>query len=104
MTSKTKEIFEEGNWTMLKGFKKSVDVDFTVSKNRVKMEKAFKQIEKEIGQVYPLIIGGKRIETEKKITSLNPATKEVLAMPAVVVKNLQTKRSKQHRKHLRLGV
>lgn len=63
---------------MLKGFKKSVDVDFTVSKNRVKMEEAFKQVEKEIGQVYPLIIGGKRIETEKKITSLNPATKEVL--------------------------
>lgn len=63
---------------MLKGFKKSVDVDFTVSKNRVKMEEAFKQVEKEIGQVYTLIIGGKRIETEKKITSLNPATKEVL--------------------------
>lgn len=63
---------------MLKGFKKSVDVDFIVSKNRVKMEEAFKQVEKEIGQVYPLIIGGKRIETEKKITSLNPATKEVL--------------------------
>ena len=63
---------------MLKGFKKSVDVDFTVSNNSVKMEEAFKQVEKEIGQVYPLIIGGKRIETEKKITSLNPATKEVL--------------------------
>ena len=47
MTSKTKEIFEEGNWTMLKGFKKSVDVDFIVSKNRVKMEEAFKQVEKE---------------------------------------------------------
>lgn len=31
---------------MLKGFKKSVDVDFTVSKNRVKMEEAFKQVEK----------------------------------------------------------
>lgn len=34
---------------MLKGFKNAVDVDFTVSKNRAKMEEAFKQVEKEIG-------------------------------------------------------
>ena len=27
---------------------------------------------------YPLIIGGKKVETEKKIASVSPATKEVL--------------------------
>ena len=63
---------------MLKGFKNAVDVDFTIEENRVKMEEAFKQVDAEKGSVYPLIIGGERIETEKKITSLDPSNKEVL--------------------------
>lgn len=50
MMSKTKEIFEGGNWTMLKGFKNAVDVDFTVSKNRANIQKA--KVEFQAGNLY----------------------------------------------------
>ena len=63
---------------MLKGFKNAAELDFSLEENKKKMEEAFQQIDAEKGSVYPLIIGGERIETEKKITSLSPATKEVL--------------------------
>lgn len=63
---------------MLKGFKNAAELDFTIDENKVKMEEAFQLVEKEKGSVFPLIINGERIETEKKITSLSPATKEVL--------------------------
>ena len=63
---------------MLKGLKNAAELDFTIDENKVKMEEAFQLVEKEKGSVFPLIINGERIETEKKITSLSPATKEVL--------------------------
>ena len=63
---------------MLKGFKNAAELDFTLEENKVKMEEAFRQVHAEKGTVYPLIIGGKKIETEKKIASVSPATKEVL--------------------------
>ena len=63
---------------MLKGFKNAAELDFAIAENKVKMEEAFQLVEKEKGSVFPLIINGERIETEKKITSLSPATKEVL--------------------------
>ena len=55
---------------MLKGFKNAAELDFTIDENKVKMEEAFQLVEKEKGSVFPLIINGERIETEKKITSL----------------------------------
>lgn len=63
---------------MLKGFKNAAELDFTLEENARKIEEAFRQVDAEKGKVYPLIIGGERIETEKKITSLSPSTKEVL--------------------------
>ena len=63
---------------MLTGFKNAVEVDFTLEENKKKIEEAFKQAHAETGAVYPLIIGGKKVETEKKIASVSPATKEVL--------------------------
>ena len=63
---------------MIKGFKNAVELDFSVEENRRKLEEAFQQVNAEKGKTYPLIIGGEKIETEKKITSLSPATKEVL--------------------------
>lgn len=63
---------------MLDGFVNAVDVDFSVKENREKIEEAFRRVDEEKGIVCPLVIGGKRIETEKKITSLDPATKETL--------------------------
>ena len=63
---------------MLKGFKNATELDFSDNTNKEKILEAFQQIDKEKGSTYPLIIGGERIQTEKKITSLSPATKEVL--------------------------
>lgn len=63
---------------MLKGFKNAAELDFSLEENKRKMEEAFRQVDAEKGKVYPLIIGGRKIETEKKITSISPATKEVL--------------------------
>lgn len=63
---------------MLDGFKNAVELDFTVEENKKKMEEAFAKLDAEKGSVYPLIIGGERIVTEKKIASVNPATKEVI--------------------------
>lgn len=63
---------------MLKGFKNAAELDFSLASNRDAMERAFQQVDAEKGAVYPLIIGGERILTEKKITSVAPSTKEVL--------------------------
>ena len=63
---------------MLKGFKNSPELDFSIPENEEAMLKAFEQVDKEKGQDYPLIIGGERIMTDKKIVSIAPSTKEVL--------------------------
>lgn len=62
---------------MLKDFKNASELDFTIQSNRDAMLQAFAQVDAEKGQEYPLIIGGKRIMTEEKITSIAPSTKEV---------------------------
>ncbi|NNU84916.1 L-glutamate gamma-semialdehyde dehydrogenase [Geobacillus sp. BMUD] len=49
--------------------------DFTVEANRDAFLAALKKVEGELGRDYPLVIGGERIMTEDKITSINPANK-----------------------------
>ncbi|WP_339232592.1 L-glutamate gamma-semialdehyde dehydrogenase [Geobacillus sp. FSL W8-0032] len=49
--------------------------DFTVEANRDAFLVALKKVESELGRDYPLVIGGERIMTEDKITSINPANK-----------------------------
>ncbi len=48
-------------------------VDFDQDIPRQKMLAALKQVESELGRSYPLRIGGKQIDTDKKIDSINPA-------------------------------
>ncbi|WP_368503681.1 L-glutamate gamma-semialdehyde dehydrogenase [Alkalihalophilus sp. As8PL] len=50
--------------------------DFTVETNRREFEAALKTVEAELGQDYPLRIGGELVYTDDKITSENPARKE----------------------------
>ena len=64
---------------MLDGFVNAAELDFSVEEHKKGMEAAFAAIDAQKGTVYPLIIGGERIFTEKKIASVDPATKEVLA-------------------------
>ncbi|MGX9135697.1 L-glutamate gamma-semialdehyde dehydrogenase [Rummeliibacillus sp. JY-2-4R] len=49
--------------------------DFSNEENRQAYQEALKKVQSELGQDYPLIIGGERITTEDKIVSYNPAKK-----------------------------
>lgn len=48
-------------------------VDFTLGENKRAMEEALIQVEAELGREYDLVIGGRRLKTEHKIISVNPA-------------------------------
>src|SRR5690625_3918328 len=61
---------------MVVAYKHEPFTDFSVEENRRQMEEALKNIEKDLGKEYPLIINGERITTEDKIISVNPANKE----------------------------
>ncbi len=76
---------------MLKGFKNAAELDFTLEENKQKMEEAFRQVDAEKGAVYPLIIGGERIQTEDRITSISPADKEVLGYACTCSRELAEK-------------
>ena len=73
---------------MVKGFKNASELDFTILSNKEAMLQAFAQIDAEKGQEYPLIIGGRRVMTDEKITSIAPATKEVLGKVSSCSKEL----------------
>jgi 1-pyrroline-5-carboxylate dehydrogenase len=48
-------------------------VDFTISKNKLAFERALEKVAGELGKEHPMVIGGERLETEKKFTSHNPS-------------------------------
>lgn len=57
---------------MRASFTNEPSLDFTVEENRAAMRDALKCVEGELGQRYPLIIGGERRETGQWIRSTNP--------------------------------
>jgi 1-pyrroline-5-carboxylate dehydrogenase len=54
-------------------FKNETFVDFTKEENVRQMRSALEKVRGQLGREYDLIIGGKRIKTEGKIRSINPA-------------------------------
>ncbi len=54
-------------------FKNEPSVDFKVDQNALGMREAIAKVRAILGREYPLIIGGKRVLTERKIKSINPA-------------------------------
>jgi len=54
-------------------FKNEPSVDFSKPENASAMRAAIEKVRKELGRDYDLVIGGKRIKTDSKIKSLNPA-------------------------------
>ena len=60
------------NWTVLPTFQNEplLDYDARTSKS---MKEAIHKVEAEFGKEYPIIIGGKRITTQKTIRSINPS-------------------------------
>jgi 1-pyrroline-5-carboxylate dehydrogenase len=49
--------------------------DFSKEENARAMREAIEKVKGELGREYPLVIGGKRIKTEGKFESINPAKK-----------------------------
>jgi len=61
-------------------------VDFSNSRVRHQMEQALTQVQSRLGREYDLVIGGRRIKTDGKIVSINPARpREVVGMHQLAV-------------------
>ncbi|MGA9998122.1 MAG: L-glutamate gamma-semialdehyde dehydrogenase [Pyrinomonadaceae bacterium] len=56
-------------------FRNEPFTDFSREENARAMRAAIEKVKSELGREYPLVIGGERITTEKKLESLNPAKK-----------------------------
>ncbi|MGB9180847.1 MAG: L-glutamate gamma-semialdehyde dehydrogenase [Pyrinomonadaceae bacterium] len=56
-------------------FRNEPFTDFSREDNAREMRAAIEKVKSELGREYPLVIGGERITTEKKLESLNPAKK-----------------------------
>lgn len=66
---------------MLPDFKNEPIIDFSCPEDKNAMEAAIAKVNSELGKEYPLIIGGEKITTDDKITSINPAkTDEVIGV------------------------
>lgn len=59
-------------------FRNEPFTDFTKEENAAAMRAAVAKVQSELGREYPLIIGGERITTEKKLDSFNPANRTQL--------------------------
>ena len=60
---------------MQKEFRNEPFTDFSREENAREMRAAIEKVKGELGREYPLVIGGERITTEKKLESFNPAKK-----------------------------
>lgn len=60
---------------MIRPFKSEPLVDFSKRENIEKMQVALAKVDKEKGQSYPAVIGGRQYMTEEKIKSVNPSNK-----------------------------
>jgi 1-pyrroline-5-carboxylate dehydrogenase len=61
---------------MVKEFKNTPLIDFSINNNKEKMIASLSQVKSEFGKEYPLIIGGTKIKTDKKFYSYNPSNKD----------------------------
>lgn len=57
----------------LKTFRNEPFVDFAAAENRRAMEAALREVRSELGHEYDMVVGGRRLRTEEKIVSRNPA-------------------------------
>ncbi len=73
---------ENADQVALPGFVNEPAVDFTVSAKRQAFLLAIAQVRKHLGQIYPLFIDGKEVQTSERLASLNPA------VPAEVIGNV----------------
>ncbi|WP_378957146.1 L-glutamate gamma-semialdehyde dehydrogenase [Pelosinus sp. sgz500959] len=68
---------------MMNEYKVEPFTNFTIPENKAAMEKSLAALELEKGKSYPLTIGGEKLDTEARITSINPSkTSEVIGTVA----------------------
>jgi 1-pyrroline-5-carboxylate dehydrogenase len=66
--------------------------NFSISENKKAMKDALQKVNSQLGQHYPLVIGGERLTSEAKIISINPANKnEVIGTISKTDKELAEK-------------
>jgi 1-pyrroline-5-carboxylate dehydrogenase len=63
---------------MVTEFRNEPLTDFSVPANRQAMLDALAKVKSQLGQTYPLLIGGEPVMTEQKIRSINPSNKDEL--------------------------
>ena len=77
---------------MLTEYKNEALINFNLPENKSAMEAALKLIGEQKGRHYPLIIGGEKVDTEARITSLNPSNfKEIIGTTARATTELAEK-------------
>ena len=54
-------------------FRNEPFTDFSIEANAAAMRDALAKVKNELGQTYPLLIGGEHVELEDTFDSLNPA-------------------------------
>lgn len=76
----------------VENFVNEPNTDFSNPQEVEKLQKAIQKARGELGKTYPVIINGERIETEDKITSINPGKKsEVIGYVSKVDQELAEK-------------
>ena len=63
---------------MVQPYKHEPLTNFSVEENEQAFQTAIKDVEKDLGKKYPLIINGEKVFTEEVIISVNPANKQEL--------------------------
>lgn len=77
---------------IIKPYQHEPFTDFTIEENKHSFEEALKLVQSQLGQEYPLIIGGERIKTDKHTISINPSNKtEVIGTVSKANKELAEK-------------
>lgn len=61
---------------MVQTYKHESLTNFSIKENEKAFQTALKDVEKELGKKYPLIINGEKVFTDEVITSVNPANKK----------------------------
>jgi 1-pyrroline-5-carboxylate dehydrogenase len=77
---------------MLADYRPEPFTNFSEGKNHKDYQTALNKVEQQLGQDYPLIIGGERIKTERTFPSINPSVKDqVIGVVSKADQNLAEK-------------
>jgi 1-pyrroline-5-carboxylate dehydrogenase len=73
---KNKIVSYMEGFNMVKAYQHESLTDFSKAENKKAIQEALQKVNAQLGKHYPLVIGGERVTTDAKITSINPANKK----------------------------